>query len=375
MVSSKRQLQEVMTQFWDNHFNTFVYASSGDFGNETRFEFQENNAFRDNALGRFEDLLMISAKSPSMLIYLDNVVNRREDANENYARELIELHTLGVDNGYERADIEAAAEIFTGWHLAGDDFDFDAGEHNSDAQTFLGEAIAEGGVEQGETLLRILATHPGTAGFICGKLTQLLIADDAPQSAVDSCVQTFLSNVNADDQIAQVVRGLVLSDAFKAANRNKVKTPIEFLTSAIRGFGATGTGASLVWFANRLGMRPFTMPVPTGYSELAVDWMNTNQLVERIKWSHEFSNLNEGNENLGLDPLGWANDRNLQTTESIVEHLEQLLFGGELSAAGRTTLIETLNAGGTFDPAMPGAEEQLRRAIGIALSLPGFNYQ
>lgn len=375
MVSSKRQLREVMTQFWENHFNTFVYASSGDFGNETRFEFAENNAFRANALGRFQDLLNVSAKSPSMLIYLNNVVNRREDANENYARELIELHTLGVDNGYEREDIEAAAEIFTGWHLDNDAFRFNADEHNFEAQTFLGETIDSGGVEQGERLLEILATHQGTASFICSKLAALFIADNASQGVVERCAQQFVSSTDNENQIAEVVRTLILSEEFAAARRSKVKTPIEFISSAVRAFAATGTGASLPWFSNRLGMRPFTMPVPTGYSELAEDWMNTNQLVERIKWAHQFSQLDERNENLALDPLEWVATNNIAGASEIVDHINAMLFGGDISTEGRQALLNTLNAEGEFDIDSSDAESRLRETIGIALSLPGFNYQ
>ncbi|HIE55468.1 MAG TPA: DUF1800 domain-containing protein, partial [Chromatiaceae bacterium] len=218
MIYSKRQLREVMTWFWDNHFNTDIdttrqNADGIEVSDTVAYELAENRAFRTNALGNFRDLLGISAKSPAMLIYLDSISNVVNDSNENYTREVLELHTMGVDGGYTHHDIEGGAEIFTGWHLDVQSglFRFDADRHNSEAQTVLGVEIAAGGVEQGEQFLDIIAAHPSTASFICTKLTELLVSDTPPGTLVSRCADIFLSTTESADQIAQVLQSILES--------------------------------------------------------------------------------------------------------------------------------------------------------------------
>ncbi|MCF6363712.1 MAG: DUF1800 family protein, partial [Gammaproteobacteria bacterium] len=270
MLDSEHQLNEVMTWFWDNHFNTHL----GKHG-KIQYELEENNQFRQQALGRFRDLLEISAKSPAMLYYLDSVRNIKAEPNENYARELMELHTLGVDGGYDHHDIESLAKIFTGWRVKDDQFYFDARRHNDQDKNFLGNTITAGGVEEGEAVLDILATHPSTAFFICTKLGQYFISDTPEKSFTENCADIFLAS---DGDIKQILSYILSSSEFLSPinMRIKIKTPIEFITGVVRGLDATPNEQVIRWSLNRMGVRLFRNPVPTGWPEIGDNWINPN---------------------------------------------------------------------------------------------------
>jgi uncharacterized protein (DUF1800 family) len=307
-VYSERQLQEVLTDFWFNHFN--VDARKG----PERFLLTEyeRDVIRPHVLGRFRDLLGATAKSPAMLFYLDNWLSvdpnaqparprqqqqppsqqqqARRGLNENYARELMELHTLGVDGGYTQKDVTEVARAFTGWSIdrprEGGDFRFQPRMHDPGEKVVLGHVIKPAafgsGQSEGETVLDILARHPSTARFIATKLARRFVSDDPPKSLIDRAAARFRET---EGDLREVVRVILLSKEFAAAEsfNAKAKTPFEFLVSAVR---AAGTDApetrALVRTMQELGMPLYQCQPPTGYADTADAWINTGALVARM---------------------------------------------------------------------------------------------
>jgi uncharacterized protein (DUF1800 family) len=323
---SERQLQEVLTDFWLNHFN--VFAGKG-LVREYLTEY-ERDAIRPHVFGRFRDLLGAVAHTPAMLFYLDNwqsstptssvdtergnLLRRRamgarltpeqrdrltsrlpanEQAqrpargiNENYARELMELHTLGVDGGYTQDDVVALAKILTGWTIdrprQGGEFVFHPAMHDTSTKTLLGVTFAPDGEREGEKALDLLARHPATAHHIAYRLAQRFVADEPPAALVDRAAKTFL---DTDGDLREVVRTIVTSPEILAsdARRAKVKTPLEFVTSAVRATDATIESAQpLVSALQTLGMPLYGCQPPTGYGTSAADWVNTGALINRM---------------------------------------------------------------------------------------------
>ena len=258
-IYSKRQLQQVMAWFWENHFST-NYRSH----NRVAYEEHENSLFRQYALGSFLQLLEVSAKSPAMLYYLNNRQSRVGKLNENYARELMELHTLGVDGGYTEEDIVELARIFTGWQVADGEFEFSMQRHDTDNKFFLGEQVLGGGVEEGEQILARLSRHPSTASFICSKLVRFWVADEPIPSLQSSCAATFLAT---DGYIAAVLRVIFNSSEFNQASyvAAKVKTPLEMYVSAMRATQATPDLNDGINIIGDLGMPLFERPAPDGF--------------------------------------------------------------------------------------------------------------
>ena len=284
---SQRQLLEVMTQFWDNHFNTNLGTHDN-----VGYEYAENQQFRQNALGRFRDLLDASAKSPAMLIYLDQANSMVSNPNENYPREVMELHTLKVDGPYGQSDVEALARILTGWTVQNGAFFFDSSNHDFGAKTFLGiDFPANQGQAEGDRALDILASHPATANFICEKLAVLFISDTPPGTAVARCAGVFLNEGTNPNQMREVVRSLLTSPEFAdpANFRSKVKTPLEHIVGVVRTVGATTDGESLLRAMSDMSMRLFEYPVPTGFSETGDDWTSSDQLLERTKHANRIA--------------------------------------------------------------------------------------
>jgi uncharacterized protein (DUF1800 family) len=317
-IYSDRQLQETLTDFWFNHFN--VDARKG----PERFLITEyeREAIRPHVLGRFRDLLEATAKSQAMLFYLDNWLsadpngphgngshppawyrpgrgnmggaprppqgqNQKKGLNENYGRELLELHTLGVDGGYTQKDVTEVARSFTGWTITnprlGGGFRFDPRLHDEGEKVVLGHRLKSGGgMRDGEQVLDILAEHPSTARFIATKLARRFVADTPPQPLVDRAAKTFRTT-NGD--LRAVLTVLLTSPEFLAPDtlHAKVKTPFEFVVSAVRATGAVVEDARpLVRAVQELGMPLYQCQPPTGYKDTADAWVNTGALVNRM---------------------------------------------------------------------------------------------
>lgn len=371
MVNSPRQLQEVMTWFWDNHFNTNLDKT----GNKLLYELAENDVFRANALGNFYNLLLSSAQSPAMLIYLDNIANLKANANENYAREVLELHTVGVKGGYAQREVEVLAEIFTGWQVQNDAFYFNAAQHNAVDKVFWGQSIKGGGVEEGEQALRFLARHPATAKFICSKLITLFVSDQPVDALLQRCADTFIQTATQPDQIAQVVRSILTAPEFHAeANFNsKFRTPVEFGVAAVRAFAGQADTTGLVDETRRMGLSLHRNPVPTGWSETGDDWISTGLLQERLRFVNR---LVAGSvAGIQLDPASFFRSRGALTTESILAESFDLLMNNHYSAVEWQTAFDILNVQGTFDLEAANANTRLKAMLSTLLSYPACNYQ
>jgi uncharacterized protein (DUF1800 family) len=320
-IYSERQLQEVMTDFWFNHFNVFI----GKGADRLMLSSYEREAIRPHALGKFEDLLVATAKSPAMLFYLDNWdsvgpnsmqalgipargprpyggyrypprmprpnANRRPNLglNENYGRELLELHTLSVNGGYSQRDVTETAKVFTGWTIdkpfQGGGFEFDPRKHEPGPKFVLGHRIKPKGEGEGMELLHRLATSPQTAHFISLKLAERFVSDDPPPALVDSMAKTF---VKKKGEIREVLSTMFHSPEFWASEtyRAKVKTPLEFIASAVRATGGDVTDAMpLVRQLNNMGMPLYGAQPPTGYSMKAETWVSSSALLNRMNFS------------------------------------------------------------------------------------------
>lgn len=296
-ILSERQLEEVMVDFWTNHFNVFarkglVRLFAGDF---------VERAVRPHALGRFEDLLLATARHPAMLLYLDNARSRvqretpngdkRGGLNENYARELLELHTLGVDGGYGQADVEAAARVLTGWSVrrpreGGIGFMFRPGAHDRGDKSVLGQKYsAGGGEEEGRALMAFLAKHPSTARHLGKKLCARFVADDPPAACVEAAVKRYRES---SGDIAAVVRSIVRHESFWRAEvrQKKLKSPLELVVSSARALGARPDGTvALGRVLERMGEPILLESVPTGYPEGQAEWASTSGLLSRMSYA------------------------------------------------------------------------------------------
>jgi uncharacterized protein (DUF1800 family) len=343
-VMTERQMQEVMTDFWFNHFNIFLPKDS-DQWYTTGYE---RDVIRKNALGNFHDLLLATAKSPAMMIYLDNWLSIGPDSlangvdprnpnakkgtkglNENYGREVMELHTVGVNGGYTQNDVTTLAAILTGWGVdrpnQGGGFEFDAKRHEPGPKTWFGYVIDDNGnvtpapqvvgkrngdgavmgaptwgpskeiatdnsMKQGVAALNILASSPKTAQFICSLLAQHFVADNPPQALVDRLAKVYLVS-NGD--IKTVLRALIASPEFNSRQyfHNKVKTPVEFVASAFRTTATEPSNpGALVNTIKTMGMPLYNALPPTGYYLTADQWMNSSALVDRLNFAYQLTN-------------------------------------------------------------------------------------
>ena len=301
-VYSNRQLDEVLADFWFNHFN--VYLDKG--ADRYLVTAYERDVIRPRVLGKFKDLLEATAKSPAMLFYLDNWQSVGPDApqargkkgarglNENYGRELLELHTLGVDGGYTQADVTEAARCFTGWTIfqpqRGGEFVFNRRVHDDGEKTVLGVKIpAGGGISDGEKVLDIVARHPSTARFISKKLAMRFVADEPPASLVDRMAETFRKT---DGDLRAVMKTMLESREFfsEGAYRTKLKTPLEVVASAVRSVnGEVDYAFPLANQVAQLGQPLYRKQEPTGYSNSSQEWLNSGGLLARMNFVLQLS--------------------------------------------------------------------------------------
>ena len=291
MCSSDLQLLEKMVYFWDNHFNT-------DYRSHFRgqYEIYENDAFRELAYGRFVDLLTASGKSAAMMIYLNTDVNRKENPNENYAREVFELHTLGVDElghpaGYTQADIVEAAKAFTGWTVptgVAPGFRFLASRHSPGAKTVLGQIVAFDGAGpgEGERVLQLAASHPSTARHLAKKLCEYFVSE-APSPALIAEVASVFADSGGD--IRKVLIAIVTSPDFNdvANYRSLIKTPLEYVVGLYRNLGVWSPRDPFRTRLTKAGQGLFEMPPPTGYKEKSEEWLNTHVLFHETAMAYE----------------------------------------------------------------------------------------
>jgi uncharacterized protein (DUF1800 family) len=357
---SERQLQEVLVDFWFNHFN--VFAGKG----QTRVYLTEyeREVIRPRVFGKFRDLLAATAESPAMLFYLDNWQNaaprtlpngRARGINENYARELMELHTLGVDGGFTERDVQEVARAFTGWTIEaprqGGGFRFDPRMHDDGEKTVLGHRIkAGGGRADGEQVIDILARHPSTSTFIATKLARRFISDTPPPDLVKRAAAVFRTS---DGDLRQVVRTLVTSPEFFAvtARRSKVKTPFEFVASALRTSGAQARlPQPFVQALRELGMPAYQCQPPTGYADRADAWVNAGALLSRMNFAVALSSGQF--RGAMMSPRGDA--------AAVRDEFVRGALGGEASETTRAAVMQASGAGSALALLLGSPEFQKR---------------
>ena len=382
-IYANAQLQEVMTDFWLNHFNVYLRKNEQMPYYLVSFE---RDVIRPRALGKFEDLLEAVAHSPAMMLYLDNAESmgpnspaaqrakiaaaRRPDAkkkadaglNENYARELMELHTLGVNGGYTQADVTQVARVLTGWTVDrpqfGGDFVFAPQRHEGGTKTVLGTKIKENGEMEGRELLHMLAMRPATAQFLSRKLAIRFVSDDPPKALVDRMAKSYLQS---GGDIPTVLKTLFHSPEFWAASdfRAKVKTPLEFVVSAARASNANIQNfQSLMNALRQMGMPLYGCMPPTGYKWDASDWVSTGALVDRMNFALSLA----ANRLPGIT-VEWAPAMDMSTLdsdappqqviptpESEEARLEPILLAGGISDATRTAALDQFRAQSAQNP-------------------------
>jgi len=411
-IYSERQLQQVMDDFWFNHFN--VFAGKG----EDRYYLTsyERDVIQPHTLGKFKDLVTETAKSPAMLFYLDNFLSadprsaqriaeekamrqmrrrarswpprpmpagangqkkkQERGLNENYGRELMELHTLGVDGGYTQKDVTEVARCFTGWTIEKPrehpEFKFDERIHDPDAKVVLGKKIHSGGMKDGEQVIELLVRHPSTAKFISTKLARRFVSDAPPQALIDRMAKTFHES---DGDIRAVMHTMIWSPEFwsRDAYHAKIKTPYELVISAVRSLGTdVETPMPLVQWVGRIGEPLYQCQPPTGYSDKAETWVNAGALLNRLNFSLALAgNKVRGSRSdvaalLGADA---ASDSKTALNRSV-----QIFLGGQATPSTVETLEKQLDNPQVMQAKLDDPVKQVDLGVvtGLVLGAPEF---
>jgi uncharacterized protein (DUF1800 family) len=373
-VYSERQLYEMMVDFWENHFSIYAYKDDDRYL-MTSFD---RDTIRTFAMGRFRDLLGATAHSPAMLFYLDNwrsSVARPYPAtkdkpagsdgglNENYARELLELHTLGVDGGYTQKDVQEVARCFSGWTILKPNeqglFLYRPGLHDKGEKIVLGHKITAGGLADGERVLDILASHPATAHFIATKLARRFISDDPPKAVIDRAAAVFLKT---DGSIFETLRAIITAPEFfsPAAYRAKIRSPFEYAAAAMRALNAeSDVDPAVPDWTRRMGQPLFGRVTPDGYSDRAEQWLSAGTMLQRFNFAVALaSNKIKGTH---IDPASLYKDDNLITPQVVADRLTTALLAGDVSQQTRAA-IEKI------------AKEESAKPAAAAPPLTGINY-
>jgi uncharacterized protein (DUF1800 family) len=413
-VYSERQLQEVMVDFWTNHFN--VFAGKG--ADRWLLISYDRDTIRPNAMSKFSDLLVATAQSPAMLFYLDNFQSvspnaqsafgpgqrngrpglftdgrpngrdpqmdrnapaanpqrQRRGINENYARELMELHTLGVDGGYTQKDVQEVARCFTGWTifaprgggaaaaaLMGESARREAGKfffnpraHDDGEKVVLGHKIPSGGgIKDGLMVLDILANHPATAKYIAGKLARYFVTDNPSASLVDRGAAAF---TKSKGDIKETLRAIITSPEFNSpeAYRAKIKRPFELTVSAIRTLGAeTNGGPQLHQWIARMGEPLYGFQTPNGYSDMAESWVNTGGLLERLNFGLALASNRIPGTRVNLDRFVTNADSKTINKTQTMDRFLNVIVAGEISPKTRETLLKQLDQEIVLAPPKP----------------------
>jgi uncharacterized protein (DUF1800 family) len=408
-IYSERQLQQVMDDFWFNHLN--VFAGKG----EDRYYLTsyERDVIQPHTLGKFKDLLTASAKSPAMLFYLDNFLsadpraaqreaqeryarqmaryrgwgpqpvppsaqkkNNERGLNENYGRELMELHTLGVDGGYTQKDVTEVARCFTGWTIEkprqNPEFKFDDRLHDPDPKYVLGKKIHAGGIKDGEEVIDLLVHDPSTARFISTKLARRFVSDNPPPALVDRMAKSF---AESDGDIKAVMHTMIYSPEFwsREAYRAKIKTPFELVVSATRELGTdVDMPQPLVGWVGRIGEPIYQCQPPTGYADKADTWVNTGALLNRLNFSLALA----GNKMRGsrTDVAALLGAETSGDAKAALERAVQVFLGGQVGPTTVETLEKQLDSPQVVQAKLDDPVKQVDLGVvaGLVLGAPEF---
>lgn len=368
-IYSNRQLFERMVDFWSDHFNIYLFEGIA----VTQKTYDDASVIRPHALGNFPMMLSASAHSPSMLNYLNNDTNTASAPNENYAREIMELHTLGVDGGYTQADVQSVARCFTGWTYYGTTtnpanlrytFRFNSGNHDNGQKIVLGNIVPAGGGQQdGETVLQILANHPSTARFIAKKMLKHFWGEDPPQELILSIAKVY---TKTQGDIKSMMRA-ILDPTSGYFPQPRFKRPLHLMVSAMRALDGTITTNSVGSLQSPLsqcGHTPFGWSPPDGYPDTLLAW--SGLLLPR--WSYGAALMNDQYSGVRVDvnalvagipaPLSAA---------KIVTRLNDRLFGRKMPASEREALTAYLLPD-------PPTTARIREATGLAVGSPAFQW-
>jgi uncharacterized protein (DUF1800 family) len=407
-IYSKRQLVEVLADHWHNHFN--VYGR--DYWTAPVWVHYDRDVIRAHLLGNFRAMVQAVAQSPAMLYYLDNQSNSGGNPNENYARELFELHTLGAENYfgvkpltvgpdggfvhpapkdengrpllYIDEDVYGATTCFTGWRVNSDTgaFAFDAAAHFPYQKIVLGQAIpAAQGIQDGHDVLDLLARHPGTARHICRKLCRRLISDHPPESIVEAAAAVFLANLDASDQLKRVVRTILLSEEFRTTWGEKIKRPFEYAVSLLRAAEAdfAPDDGNFRWMYAQTGQELFSWNPPNGYPDFKEPWSGTMPILQRwrlcnwlMEWKYGGDGPNKDDRRLPL-----PHPANVNTATACVNYWANRLLGRPLPEHERTAIIDFMAQGRQPDATLPAEEiaDRVRHMIALIFMSPSFQWR
>jgi uncharacterized protein (DUF1800 family) len=401
-IFSKRQLVEVLADFWHNHFN--VYADNSQIA--PGWVSYDRDVIRGNMLGNFRQMLQAVGAHPAMLYYLDNFKSTNAGPNENYARELFELHGLGVDHyygvnrqadvprdgsgrplGYVDDDVYEATRAFTGWTI-----DFDTGTllyrseyHDRFQKTILGRMMPadQAPLKDGEDVYDLIAAHPGTGRHIARKLCQRLIADSPSEDVVQEAAAVFTANRDAPDQLKRVIRTILLSQAFRNTWGQKVKRPFEILCSAMRACGLDHTiqlddrfSNDLTYYARITGHPIFRWQTPDGFPDTREEWLSSSTLIMAWRALNRFSESTHDGGGLVLDVLG-ETPADVRSANDLADYWIPRILGREMSPAGRAEIVSFMGAGTNpdLDLKLDGestASVRLRAMVAVITMSPEF---
>jgi uncharacterized protein (DUF1800 family) len=384
-VYSQRQLQEVLVDFWHNHFNVFGDTD----GVQPVFVHYDRDVIRANVLGNFRKMVEDVGTSPAMLFYLDNNSNQVAGPNENYARELFELHTLGADNylgvldprkvkgfdqqasvGYVDNDVYEAARAFTGWRVdAGGRreegitnsgmFIYYKAWHDRFNKQILGRYLPhdQADLQDGRQVYDMLATHPGTAKFIATKLARRLISDQPPAETVNRAAEVFLAQANAPDQLAQVVRAIVLSDGFRATWGEKIKRPFESTVSMMRALDVDFTRLPNKFYSvyEQMGQPLFGHPAPNGYGDFRRNWSGTTATLYRWKLAKALAEnqLSQDDVQVRVDLVAQT-PPGVRSANAAADFWIDRILGRPMSAADRGEIVRATAQADSADAPLDG---------------------
>ncbi len=366
-VYSTKQLEEVLVEFWTDHFNISVQKSDCWFLKIV----DDREVIRAHALGNFRELLGASAHSPAMLVYLDNQENHKDAPNENYARELLELHTLGVQSGYSQQDVMELAKCLTGWrikdHFWRGELKFDQDTHTPGVKTVLGEKIHSSGKGEIDQVLDILVEHPSTAETICTKLARRFLADDPPPEIINKASQAFLKS---GGNIKAVLRVIVLDGFSQIQTDNtplKYKRPVNFLVSALRSSGAdTDGGRALQRYLKEMGQPLYDWPTPDGYPDTAAAWQGN--LLPR--WRFALDLVQNRIKGTKFDLESYLVDIQEGDARFFIDRVANNLLGGSLPAGMEIELLSALE-----DTLSDNPRQAAEVVIAGVLSSPTFQWR
>ncbi|MER2599785.1 MAG: DUF1800 domain-containing protein, partial [Caldilineales bacterium] len=412
VIYSKRQLLEVLADFWHNHFNIYAFDQAAPI-----FVSFDRDVIRTHALGNFRALLEAVGSHPAMLFYLDNYISSDAGPNENYARELFELHTMGTDAylghlnqeevprdaqgrpiAYVDEDVYEAARAFTGWTINGAHWELPAYNpgpperyvpgtflawddwHDRFQKHVLGTQLAsnQSPLADGRAVFDLLAAHPATARHVCTKLCRRLIADTPPQTVIDAAVAVWQANLTAPDQLMRVMRTILLSNEFKTTWGEKVKHPLELVASVLRGANAVWSPDwewHFYWWMAGLGQRLFEWPAPNGHPDVATAWTSTSTMLQR--WNVTAGIMeNWISDLIQVDLIGQM-PASQTSANQIVDWWSQRLLGRALDAANRAEIVAFMAQGFAAGANLPADEitDRLPSVVQLICMAPDFQYR